>query len=459
MSFFSASSLSAIPELGVVLGIMVLIHEFGHFAAAKLLGVRVEAFAIGFGRKIVGFTSGGTSYQLNLLPLGGYVKMAGELPGETHNNTDPGEFQNHPRWHRVVITLAGPIANFILSIGLMTGLFMAHHEVEDFISQATIADYVSPGSPIAATGMKPGDRIVHIDSIENPTWLDVEQRSSLDLTQKTPFSYLHDGKRVDTTLDINFKGRQQDYDPSPDLGIVPLMQDGPIDVLHVTDKMPAQRAGLQAGDKVVAVDGNRLHSVQALLAYLKDGAGKPVVLTVDRPGESKPLDLNVTPVYADAQEGKTWQTGFNPGFPPTHVDHLSLVQALGTSLDYNVKNSRLIFEVLQRLLTRQVSVKSLSSPIGIGVQVHQAFEMSGWLPIIQTMAMISLNLGIFNLLPIPILDGGMILFLAIESILRRDLNPRFKERVYQVAFVCIVLFAAVVIFNDITKFLPLHPKP
>jgi regulator of sigma E protease len=124
-----------------------------------------------------------------------------------------------------------------------------------------------------------------------------------------------------------------------------------------------------------------------------------------------------------------------------------------------VRNSKLIFEVLQRLVTRQVSVKSLSSPIGIGVQVHQAFEMSGWLPIIQTMAMISLNLGIFNLLPIPILDGGMILFLAIESLIRRDLNPRFKERIYQVAFVCIILFAAVVIFNDITKFLPGHPRP
>ncbi len=466
LSLFSASNLSAIPELGVVLGIMVLIHEFGHFAAAKLLGVRVEAFAIGFGRKLFGFTSNGTSYQLNLLPLGGYVKMAGELPGETHHNDDPGEFQNHPRWHRVLITLAGPVANFILSIGLMTGLFMAHHEVEDFVSQPTTADYISPGGPIAATGMKAGDRIVHIDSIESPTWLDVEQRSSLDLNQKTPFSFIHLGKRVDTMLDINFKGRQQDYDPSADLGIIPLMQDGPIDVLRVTDKMPAKLAGLQAGDKVVAVDGNHLHSVQALLAYLKDGAGKPVVMTVlrsaaDQTGAAatRTLDLTVTPVYADAQEGKSWQTGFNPGLPPMHVDHLSVPQALAASLDYNLKNSRLIFEVLERLLTRQVSVKSLSSPIGIGVQVHQAFEMSGWLPIIQTMAMISLNLGIFNLLPIPILDGGMILFLAIETVIRRDLNPRFKERIYQVAFVCIILFAAVVIFNDITKFLPVHARP
>ena len=463
MSLFSASSLSAIPELGVVLGIMVLVHEFGHFAAAKLCRVRVEAFAIGFGRKLFGFESGGTSYQLNLLPLGGYVKMAGELPGEEHHSEDPGEFQNHPRWQRVIITVAGPIANFILSLGLMAGLFMAHHEVDDYVSQPVIADYVSPNSPMARTGLQPGDRIVHIDSVENPTWGDVEERSSIDLTQKTPFAYLHDGKRINTTLAVDFKGRQQDFDPTRDLGIVPLMQNAPIGVARVTPNLPAANAGLQPNDVLVAIDQQHLHSVYALLAYLKDGAGKPVILTVERPnpsgGQPSTLTLPITPVYADAQEGKTWQTGFSPVPPPTHLDHLTIPQAFAASYDFNLKNSKLIFEVLQRLLTHQVSVKSLSSPIGIGVQVHQAFEMDGWLPIIGTMAMISLNLGIFNLLPIPILDGGMIVFLAIESIIRRDLNPRFKERIYQVAFVCIILFAAVVIFNDITKFIPVHPKP
>ena len=465
MSLFTASNLSAIPELGIVLGIMVLVHEFGHFAAAKLCRVRVEAFAIGFGRKILGFESGGTSYQLNLLPLGGYVKMAGELPGEEHHSDDPGEFQNHPRWQRVIITVAGPVANFILSLGLMTGLYMTHHEVEDFVTQTPIADYISPGSPIARTGIAAGDKIVHIDSIENPTWLDFEQRAALDLNRRTPFSYLHDGKRIDTMFSVDFAGRQQDFDPSADLGIVPLMQTTPVQVKSVTAGMPAKAAGLQDGDTLVAIDNQHLHSVEALLAYLKDDAGKPVDLTVERKGENgvaQTLAIPVKPVYADAPQGKSWQTGFAPVHPPTHVDRLPITAALAASWDDNLKNSKLIFEVLQRLFTRQVSVKSLSSPIGIGVQVHQAFQASDWLdplPVIQLMAMISLNLGIFNLLPIPILDGGMILFLGIESIMRRDLPPRFKERIYQVAFVCIILFAAVVIFNDITKFLPVHGKP
>ena len=461
MSLFSASSLSAIPELGVVLGIMVIVHEFGHFAAAKLCQVRVEAFAIGFGRKLFGFESGGTSYQVNLLPLGGYVKMAGELPGETHHSDDPGEFQNHPRWQRAVITVAGPIANFLLSLALMTGLFMAHHEVDEYLTAPGVVDYVSPGGIVAKTGIQPGDTIVHFDSLENPTWIDVEQRASMDINQRTPFSYVHKGHRVDTFLAVDYKGHPQDF-AIEELGVIPTMQDAPVQVANLEPGMPAAAAGLQPKDTLLAIDGQRLHSVQALLAFLQDHGGKPAQLTIQRTaasGQPITMQIPITPAYADGQTGKQWRLGFTAEPPPVRVDHLALPAALAASWDDNLKNSRLIFEVIYRLFTHQVSVKSLSSPLGIGVQVHQAFEMPGWLPIVQTMAMISLNLGIFNLLPIPILDGGMIVFLFIESLIRRDLNPRLKERIYQVAFVCIVLFAAVVIFNDITKFLPVHPRP
>jgi regulator of sigma E protease len=463
---FSNEFLSAIPQLGVVLGIMVLVHEFGHFAAAKLCRVRVEAFAIGFGRKLFGFESGGTSYQLNLLPLGGYVKMAGELPGEETHSDDLGEFQNHPRWQRAIITLAGPFANFVLALGLMTGLYMLHHVVPDYKTNSVVADYVSPGSPMAKSGIAPGDKVVHIDTIENPTWQDVETRTAaFDFGRTTPFAYLHDGKRVETTLTVDGTMRQQDFDPDTDLGIVPMMQAVPVQVATVEPGLPAAAAGLKAKDIITAIDNRQVHSVAALVAYLKDQAGKPAVLTVSRavsPSAVESLTIPVTPVYTDVRKGKGWRLGFEAVNPPTHVERLSLAGAFHESYEFCIENSKLIFEVLQRLFTRQMSVKSLSSPIGIGVEVHQAFaesDLSHPEAIIGTMAMISLNLGIFNLLPIPILDGGMILFLAIESLIRRDLNPRFKERVYQVAFVCIILFAAVVIFNDITKFLPISAKP
>ena len=137
--------------------------------------------------------------------------------------------------------------------------------------------------------------------------------------------------------------------------------------------------------------------------------------------------------------------------PPVKIERLPFGKALAASWQFNKKAALLIVEVLHRMFTRQVSVRSLSGPIGIGTQIHEAVQMPGWMPLIGLMAYISLNLGIFNLLPIPILDGGMIVFLAIESIIRRDVDQQIKERVYQVAFVCLIVFAAFVIFNDITK--------
>ena len=463
---FSGSSLSALPQLAIVLGIMVLVHEFGHFAAAKLCGVRVEAFAIGFGKRLIGFVHNGTDYRLNLLPLGGYVRMAGvgdePISGSEQqaSTLDPGELQNHPRWQRTIIALAGPVANFLLAFFLMFGLFLTHNEIPEYFSQPVTADYISPTSRVAQTGMVFGDRLVRFDTVENPTWEDVEQRAStVDLNKQTAFSFTHNGQRVDKQIFVESKGKPEDF-TFESLGLVPVMQDRPVQVSEIADaKVPAARAGLKSGDKIVAIDGIHPHSVPALLAYLQDQAGKPAMLTVERQGAQQPLSLSITPALMDTQEGKSYKLGFTPVLPPVVVKHMPVAEAAGKSEEFCIKNSRLIFDVLHRLFTREVSVKSLSSPIGIGVQVHQAFEAQGWLPIIGTMALISLNLGIFNLLPIPILDGGMIAFLAIESLMRRDLNQQLKERIYQVAFVCILLFAAVVIFNDITKFLPIHGKP
>jgi regulator of sigma E protease len=300
--------------------------------------------------------------------------------------------------------VAGPVANFILAFVLMAGLYMYDNQVPAFVTQPAVADFVAPDSPVGRTGIQSGDRIVHFDTIENPTWGDLEQRGGLDSNQDAAFS--------------------------------------PKDVM-------------------LAIDGLHLHSVDALLAYLQDRAGKPSVVTLERQdasGTQAQLAVPIQPYYGDGQRGKMWMMGFQAVPPPTTAKQLPFGEAVAASWTDNLKNSKLIFDVLHRLFTRQVSVKSLSSPVGMAVQVNEAFEAPGSFPIIATMAMISLNLGIFNLLPIPILDGGMILFLAIESLMRRDLNQAVKERVYQVAFVCLVLFAAVVIFNDITKLLPAHLK-
>lgn len=439
--------MSTIIQLGIVLGIMVLVHEFGHFAVAKLCGIRVETFSIGFGKRLIGFRRGDTDYRLSLLPLGGYVKMSGDNPGEAP--TDPGDFNAHPRWQRVLVALAGPFANFILALGLMTGVSMLHNEVQEYVSGPALTDYIPVNTPAARTGIRSGDLIVHYDTIENPTWDQVAIRSVLNLNHDIAFSYMHDGKRANTKLFVEAKGGPDNFSLDR-VGLVPKMQNVPVKVDALEPNMPAARAGLKPGDAIVTIDGLKLHSVPALLAYLQDQAGKPASMMVSRNGQLIPIQI--TPQLAEVGDGtKDYRMGFHPVQPPVKVQRLPFGEAVAASWDYNKKGSMLIVEVLKRMFTRQVSVRSLSGPIGIGQQIHQAAAMPGWMPLIGLMAYISLNLGIFNLLPIPILDGGMILFLVVESIMRRDLNQQLKERVYQVAFVCILVFAAMVIFNDITK--------
>jgi regulator of sigma E protease len=448
--------MSTFIELLIVLGIMVLVHEFGHFAVAKLCGIRVEVFSIGFGKRLLGFRRGDTEYQIAAIPLGGYVKMSGEMgfsgneltPGSVAP-TDPGDFNAHPRWQRMLVAVAGPVANFLLALGLMTGVSMFHNEVEEFFDGPAHADYIPVNTPVAKTGIQSGDTIVHYDTVENPTWHDVIDRSLLNLNQTVPFSFIHNGERVDSKLFVENKGQADDFSLTR-LGLIPKMQDTPVEVNSLEPTMPAAHAGLQVKDKIATIDGHQLHSVPAILAYLQDQAGKPANLTVLRNGATVPLQI--TPQLTDMGDGtKDYRLGFGYLPPPVKVERLPLGKAVAASWQFNKKNSMLIVEVIKRLFTRQVSVKQLQSPIGIGQAIHQAVQMPGWMPLIGTMAIISLNLGILNLMPIPILDGGMILFLIIETIMRRDVNQQIKERVYQVAFVCILAFFAFVIFNDLTR--------
>jgi regulator of sigma E protease len=450
--------MSTVIQLLIVLGIMVLVHEFGHFAVAKLCGIRVEVFSIGFGKRLFGFKRGDTEYQIAVIPLGGYVKMAGETldttdPGEDAAN-DPGNFSSHPRWQRMLVALAGPFANFILALGLMTGVSMLHNEVQEFLDGPAHTDYIATNTPASKTGIHSGDTIVHYDTIENPTWDDVFNRSMLNLNQTIPFSYVHDGQRTDTKLFVESKNGPENFSID-ELGIVPVMQTTPVQVASLEPNMPAIHAGLKPGDKILSIDGLPLHYVPAILSYLQDQAGKTATLTVLRSesdGTAKNISITITPERADVGDGtKDYRLGFSAVPPPVKVERLPLSKALAASWQFNKKGSLLIVEVLKRLFTRQVSVKSLQSPIGIGQQIHQAAQMPGWMPLIGLMSYISLNLGIFNLLPIPILDGGMIFFLIIETIMRRDVNQQLKERLYQVAFVCILAFFAFVIFNDITR--------
>ncbi len=228
------------------------------------------------------------------------------------------------------------------------------------------------------------------------------------------------------------------------------MQEAAIRVESLAASGPSERAGLKPNDQILSVDGIAIRSIPALFWYLQDQQGKPAALDVLRGDHD--LRIIATPEMGDADDGSAgYRLGFTASKPPVTLQHLSLAASLGASLEFSRKNSVLVFDVFRSMFQRHVSVKSLSGPIGIGQAVHHAAAAPGWAALIATVSSISINLGIFNLLPFPILDGGMIFLLLVEGTFRRDLPLQFKKHIYQAAFVCILLFAVMVIFNDITK--------
>ena len=442
---------------------MVVVHEFGHFAVAKLCRVRVEAFSFGFGPRLFGIKYGDTDYKVCLLPLGGFVKMTGEAPEQNLEapgtqtevlEDDPGAFTSHPRWQRMLIGLAGPVANFILAFVLMIFYFGWINEVPSFEVKTTSVEWVVPGSAAAQAGLEPGDIVRNFDSVDNPTWDQVNQRAALNQNQTVPVTVDRGGKTIGLFFHVPAPSKGEDFDVS-DAGAIPQFVPGPIGVLQVQPGMPAAQAGLRDGDSIQSVDGHAFHTVQALLAYLQAGQGKPVSLQVVRNGATLP-PLMVHSARIDTG----WKLGFAPVPIPFRHDPRSFVEAVTKSKVFCADNSTLIVEVLGRLFTRKVSVSQLQGPVGIARMAGEAAEMKGWLPKFGLAAAISLNLGILNLLPFPILDGGGVLLLLIESGIRRDIGVNVKERIYQAAFVVLMAFFAFIIFNDVTR-LPIfaHFKP
>jgi regulator of sigma E protease len=421
----------------VVLGILVFVHEFGHYAVAKLFRVRVEVFSLGFGKRLIGFRKGDTDYRISLLPIGGYVKMSGENPMEDRTG-DPAEFMSHPRWQRFLVAIAGPVMNIVLAVAVLTGVYMVHYEPPP---PADIG-WVLANSPAARAGIQPGDRILKIQNIENPNWEQVEERVVVNPDQPVDLTV----RRGEQTFTAKVIPVATGSDRIGDAGWEP-----PEATLvgEVDPDLPAAHVGIKPGDTITALNGKPVRSIQQLSSLLQDAKSAPVRVSVLRDNQN--LEFTMTPELSEVGSGqKKYRIGVAPAERRV-VEKLPMRQALAVSFTECKRNSLLIFELVHKMVQGRNSIKNMSGPIGIMRITGQAAMTSRWPIELRLMALISLNLAVFNLFPIPILDGGLMLMLLIEGIMRRDIKQEIKERVYQAAFVFLVVFAAVVIFNDVAK--------
>ena len=423
----------------VVLGFMIFIHELGHFLAAKLFGVRVVSFALGFGKRLLHLQWGDTDYRINALPFGGYVKMAGDDPSEVREG-NPFEFLSRPRWQRFIIVVMGPAMNGLLAVALLAGLYMFHMQKPAYLEQPARLGDVEADSPAARAGLQPGDLIVRFGRLQNPKWEDVEIDTLTNVGEALPLEIVRGGQTLAMTLTPRPEGPSR-------VGYAGWYPYAPVIVEKIEPGLPASQVGLEPGDQIVKLDGRVILFWPRVSYVLQAGQGKPVELTVLRNG--KEFRATLKPVYIDLMGDKRWRIGVDFR-RDVIIRRLPFGEALSVSLRDNLRNSLATFEVLGKILTRRMSTRSLAGPIGIAQMSGEAYR-AGIPELLMLVSFISLQLGIFNLLPIPVLDGGVILLLLIESLMRRDLSLEVKERVVQAGIVFLLLLAVFVMYNDIIK--------
>lgn len=450
----------------LVLGAMIVIHEFGHFIVAKSFGIRVLTFSVGFGKRLFGFTKGGTDYRLSLIPLGGYVKMAGENLDEERTGS-PDEFMSKPKWQRFCVAIAGPAMNILTALAIPAIVAMVHFETEAYKSEPPVIHAVLAGLSADAAGIQRGDLILAVDGRETPIWRDVEDAVAINPDRDVAVRVRRGAEtkqlqmRVGSVAIGSEKIGQAGWEPflGPNVKIT---------VVGVSPGSPAAEAGLQVRDQIIKVNGKAvdpsanpasgaaqpdvLHSRVDVIRTIQSNPDQPVTLTVLRNGET--VDVTAMP-RIDPVDGKP-RIGFTPGITGEEVfiSRLGLGAALKHSVDENVRTIQLTKQLMGQLFEGKRSARDLvTGPIGIAELVGQAAE-DGPMPVIQMMGLLSLNLGIFNLLPIPVLDGGLIFMLGLEAVLGLfglPLTLRVKERMMQVGMLMLVLLMGFVIFNDISK--------
>jgi regulator of sigma E protease len=419
-----------------VLGVLIFVHELGHFLMARRIGVRVLTFSLGFGPKLLKFRRGDTEYAISAIPLGGYVKMAGENP-EDNRTGAPDEFLSKTKWQRFQVLVMGPVMNLVLAVVVLAFVLYQGAEVPTFDEAPVVVGGVLDDSVAQAAGIQAGDRILSVNGNDVEDW----QRFFLQIATQAnrPVNLLvQRGNRAET-MTMTPKG-QGKYEIG-DIGILPVMRP---QIALVQEGKPAAEAGLQAGDVIVGIGGESSPKYERVIEVIKAHENQPLPIEIERHGQTR--SVTVTPRLDDG-----WaRIGAN--ISPTELKTVepSLPEAFKMSVERNWESAGMIVTTLKGLFTRDTSVKQLMGPVAIADISGEAAEQ-GWIPLFGLMAMISLNLGLLNLMPIPVLDGGHIAILAMEGLSRRDFSMKVKEKMLLAGFVLLLMLMVTVIYNDLTR--------
>jgi regulator of sigma E protease len=419
-----------------VLGVLVFVHELGHFLVARWLGIRVITFSIGFGPKLFSFRRGDTEYAISILPLGGYVKMAGENPDDPQTGARD-EFLSRPKWDRFRILVAGPAMNILLSVGLMTIVLAQGAQVPIFQDDPVDVGVVEKGSPAERGGVKPGDRIVKVGSMSVATWQQFYMTIGGRAEQDVPITLLREGREtvLRVTPDATTKMK------IGDIGVLPNVHPS---IRTIEGGSPADKAGIKPGDVVLALNGDPITFSGQLSSGIKKFPEKAITIRVKRDGAE--LDIVVTP----RRQGSVGIIGVGI-LDPFKMVQPGPLEAVKLSIGKNVEFGGMILQVLGGLFTRETSPRQLMGPVAIA-QMSGDYAAAGWIALFTFMASLSLNLGLLNLLPIPVLDGGHIFIMAVEGLVRRDFSFKVKERLLFAGFVVLMMLMVTVVFNDLSRF-------
>jgi len=425
----------------VVFGVLVFIHEFGHFFTAKLVGIRVETFSFGYGKRLFGIRGKVTDYRVSLIPMGGYVKFLGEgeIFAEGGKMSLPSDhFLAKTRWERFLVMVMGSAMNIVLAVLIFTAINMVGVTVPAYQDETPVIGYIEPGSPAEKSGFRLDDEILIVDNEKVKTWSDVELAVGSKPDRLITVAIRRGGEAREIRLRTEKRTRYA-------LGYAGFTGKFLTQIRMVKPGSPAEKAGLRQGDVILSVDGRPIYLYQ-FVEFLEKNSNRELEFVVNRKGET--LNLRVTPRL----EGKVGKIGAYTEAQSVEKKY-GPIRALVQSVKDNVKNTFLIVRFVKDLILRRASTQQLGGPLEIASFSYAAWKM-GFLAMLSWIGLISLQLGVINLFPIPVFDGGQIFVLALEALLRRDFSPKVRQIWMQVGFVIFIFLIVFIILNDIVKRMP-----